>query len=38
MAGRDVPMSLRRLIVEVDTDGLNVVGFCAEHGVSTWFF
>ncbi len=31
-------MSLRRLIVEVDTDGLNVVGFCAEHGISTWFF
>jgi len=31
-------MSLRRLIVEVDTEGLNVVGFCAEHGISTWFF
>jgi len=31
-------MSLRRLIVEVDTDGLNVVGFCAEHRISTWFF
>jgi transposase InsO family protein len=38
MAGRDVPMSLRRLIVEIDLDGLNVREFCAEHGVSTWFF
>lgn len=38
MAGRDVPMSVRRLIVEVSTDGLNVRRFCAEHGVSTWFF
>jgi transposase InsO family protein len=31
-------MSVRRLIVEVSTDGLNVRRFCAEHGVSTWFF
>ncbi len=31
-------MSVRRLIIEVDTDGLNVTKFCAEHGVSTWFF
>lgn len=31
-------MSVRRLIVEVDTDGLNVRQFCAEHGCSTWFF
>ncbi len=38
MAGRDVPMSVRRLIVEVSTEGLNVSRFCAEHGVSTWFF
>jgi transposase InsO family protein len=38
MAGRDVPMSIRRLIVEVSTDGLNVRRFCAEHGVSTWLF
>jgi transposase InsO family protein len=35
---RDVPMSIRRLIVEVDLDGLNVTEFCAQHGVSTWFF
>ncbi len=31
-------MSIRRLIVEVSTEGLNVRGFCAEHGISTWFF
>jgi transposase InsO family protein len=35
---RDVPMSVRRLIVEVDLDGLNVSEFCRQHGVSTWFF
>jgi transposase InsO family protein len=31
-------MSLRRLIVEVDPKSLNVTRFCAEHGISTWFF
>lgn len=31
-------MSVRRLIAEVDLDGLNVTEFCSEHGVSTWFF
>lgn len=31
-------MSVRRLIVEVDVDGLNVTEFCRLHGVSTWFF
>jgi transposase InsO family protein len=31
-------MSVRRLIVEVDVDGLNVREFCQLHGVSTWFF
>lgn len=31
-------MSLRRIIVEVDTTTLNVTEFCAQHGVSTWFF
>lgn len=31
-------MSVRRLIVEVDLDGLNVTEFCRQHGVSTWFF
>jgi transposase InsO family protein len=31
-------MSLRRAIVECDPSTLNVSQFCAEHGVSTWFF
>lgn len=31
-------MSVRRLIVEVDVDGLNVRQFCRDHGVSSWFF
>jgi transposase InsO family protein len=31
-------MSLRRVIVEVDTDDLNVSEFCRQHAISTWFF
>ena len=31
-------MGVRRLIVEVELDGLNVTRFCREHGISTWFF
>jgi transposase InsO family protein len=31
-------MSLRRLIVEVELEGLNVRRFCVEHGISTWLF
>lgn len=31
-------MSVRRLVVEVDLEGLNVTEFCREHGISTWFF
>ena len=31
-------MSVRRLIVEVELDGLNVTEFCRQHGISTWFF
>ena len=31
-------MSVRRLIVDVDLDGLNVTEFCGQHGVSRWFF
>ena len=31
-------MSVRRTIVEVSTDGLNVSRFCADLGVSTWLF
>lgn len=35
---RIVPMSVRRIVVEVDTDGLNVAEFCRQHGISRWFF
>src|SRR5437763_14001408 len=38
MARREAPMSVRRTIVEVSTDGLNVTRFCADLGVSTWLF
>jgi transposase InsO family protein len=38
MTGRDVPMSVRRLIVEADPTVLNVAEFCRDHGVSRWFF
>jgi hypothetical protein len=38
MAREEVPMSLRRAIVEADTRELNVTEFCRLHGVSTWFF
>ncbi|MGQ0848929.1 MAG: helix-turn-helix domain-containing protein [Actinomycetota bacterium] len=31
-------MSVRRLIVEVDLEDLNVTEFCNQHGVSTWTF
>jgi transposase InsO family protein len=31
-------MSLRQLIVDIDTEGLNVREFCAQHGISTWLF
>jgi transposase InsO family protein len=31
-------MSVRRAIIEADTNTLNVARFCRDHGVSTWFF
>lgn len=31
-------MTIRRLVVEVDTNKLNVAEFCRSHGVSRWFF
>ena len=31
-------MSVRRAIVECDPSTFNVTQFCADHGVSTWFF
>lgn len=38
MARRDVPMSIKRLVVDIDPSGLNVTQFCSEHRISTWFF
>ncbi len=38
MFGEVVPVSVRRLIVEIDTKSVNVTEFCREHGISTWFF
>jgi transposase InsO family protein len=38
MGSRDVPMSVKRLIAEMDIDGLNVTEFCRQHGISTWSF
>lgn len=31
-------MSIRRTIVEIDPDTLNVTEFCRLHAISTWFF
>lgn len=31
-------MSVRRLIVEIVAEDVNVTQFCAQHGISTWFF
>lgn len=33
-----VPMSVRRLIVEIDPASINVTEFCEAHGISRWFF
>src|SRR6478752_5357540 len=38
MARREVPMSVRRVVVEVDASSVNVAEFCREHGISTWLF
>ena len=38
MAKKEVPMSVRRAIVEADPKSMNVTEFCRLHGVSTWFF
>src|SRR5262245_27856686 len=38
MAKEEVPVSLRRTIVEIVPATLNVSRFCEEHGISTWFF
>jgi transposase InsO family protein len=38
MAEGEVPMSLRRLIVEVDVSSVNVSEFCRTHGIGRSFF
>jgi transposase InsO family protein len=38
MGRREVPVSIRRTIVEIDPSTINVKQFCQAHGVSTWFF
>jgi transposase InsO family protein len=38
MARQEVPVSVRRVIVEADPATMNVAEFCRLHGVSTWFF
>lgn len=38
MAREEIPMSIRRAIIEADTTTMNVTAFCHSHGVSTWFF
>ena len=38
MAQRVVPESVRRLILEVDPETVNVTDLCRRHRVSTWFF
>jgi transposase InsO family protein len=38
MVGEVVPMSLRRLIVEVDVSSVNVTEFCRAHGIGRSFF
>jgi transposase InsO family protein len=38
MAREEVPVTIRRSIIECDPSTFNVTEFCADHGVSTWFF
>lgn len=38
MAREEVPVSLRRAIVEMDTSTVNVTEFCSLNAISTWFF
>lgn len=35
---KEVPVSVKRLVVEVEVEGLNVTEFCRQHGISTWLF
>jgi transposase InsO family protein len=38
MPREEVPVTIRRAIIESDPSTFNVTQFCADHGVSTWFF
>lgn len=38
MASEEVPVSLRRAIIEMDTSTVNVSEFCRANKVTTWFF
>jgi transposase InsO family protein len=38
MVREEVPVSVRRAILECDPSTFNVTRFCADLGVSTWFF
>jgi transposase InsO family protein len=38
MATGEVPVSLRRAIIEAEPASMDVTEFCRSHGVSTWFF
>ena len=38
MSVKEIPVSVRRLVVSVDVDGLNVAEFCRQHGISRWSF
>jgi len=38
MSAKEIPVSVRKLIVSVEMDGLNVAEFCRQHGISRWSF
>jgi transposase InsO family protein len=38
MPREEVPVTIRRAIIESDPSTFNVSQFCRDHGVSTWFF
>jgi transposase InsO family protein len=38
MPSEEVPVTIRRVIIESDPSTFNVCQFCRDHGVSTWFF
>ncbi len=38
MSVKEIPVSVRRLVVSVEVEGLNVSEFCRQHGISRWSF